>query len=675
VEAQVGGLSFVRRDIVTLAVAPRVVLALLTVGSFVIRAFAVVFHPTPLYMPDEYLYATLSRSLAAGHLPVVRGQVIHFPALLAPLASAPFQALFSPELAYRLTQVENALFMSLAAVPVYFIARRVRLSSGYSLACAGFAVAIPDLLYASFTSADAIAYPLVLSAFAVGLSALERPRVRAQLGFLILAGLAVFARAQYLVLPAVFLAAAVVVDGRDVVRRQRVPLGVLGALVVFGIAAGPSRFLGVYTSTSHLRVGAGLTSWLGIDAFLLACSAGVVIVPGAVVGLLSARGRTESAFSAMACSLMVCLVGQAALFSSNGLDRFQERYLFVVLPLIPVAFCLYLKNGRPWVNIVTALAVGLFLSAARLPVSAYSAADGKSDSPFLIGITELERLVGEGNASLLIALATSVLALAAVAVARGWGARTAIGAALLSLTISSVGAVVGDAAYSHRERMAVVAPNPSWIDAAVHQPVTLVQTPWVPVGPSLQQLYWNKAITREVTLGHTQPTDTYAATAVATPAADGTLTGVQRSFVFQSYGVTAQFSNAKLVARNKTFLLFKASSTPRLALLELGRYHDGWLGSSGRLTVWQTPTSPLSAIHFQLSLPPLSRTVHLRFGRQSYTVNSGAPTGVVLRLSGQRPASFVFTTDRVHALADLRTVSVLSTEPLLRHASKQPLHH
>src|SRR2546430_10673514 len=60
-------------------------------------------------------YTTLFRSPA------------HFPALLEPLAAAPFWLFHDPMLAYRLTQAENALVMSLAAVPGYFLSRRLRL--------------------------------------------------------------------------------------------------------------------------------------------------------------------------------------------------------------------------------------------------------------------------------------------------------------------------------------------------------------------------------------------------------------------------------------------------------------------------------------------------------------------------------------------------------------------
>ena len=35
---------------------------------------------------------------------------------------------------------------------------------------------------------------------------------------------------------------------------------------------------------------------------------------------------------------------EAALYAANGSDRFKERYLFVLLALLPVAFGVYLKR-------------------------------------------------------------------------------------------------------------------------------------------------------------------------------------------------------------------------------------------------------------------------------------------------------------------------------------------
>ena len=98
--------------------------------------------------------------------------------------------------------------MSLAAVPVYLLARRLGLSARYALACAAFTVAIPDLVFASYTLADPIAFPLALTAIYAGVVAVEQPSKRAQLAFLGFALLATLARVQYVVLPAAFLVAA-----------------------------------------------------------------------------------------------------------------------------------------------------------------------------------------------------------------------------------------------------------------------------------------------------------------------------------------------------------------------------------------------------------------------------------------------------------------------------------
>ena len=49
--------------------------------------------------------------------------------------------------------------MSLAAVPVFFLCRRLALTDGWALAIAFFTVAVPDLLYASWIVAEPVAYP------------------------------------------------------------------------------------------------------------------------------------------------------------------------------------------------------------------------------------------------------------------------------------------------------------------------------------------------------------------------------------------------------------------------------------------------------------------------------------------------------------------------------------
>src|SRR5206468_9698907 len=133
-------------------------------------------------------------------------------AMLEPLLAAPFWLTHDPAVAYRLTQAENALAMSLAAIPVYLLVRRLGGGSWMALAAGALTVASPDLFFASFVLADAIAYPLVLGSIYLGVCALSQPTRRLQLGFALLAGLAASTRIQYAFLPVVFLAAALVVD-------------------------------------------------------------------------------------------------------------------------------------------------------------------------------------------------------------------------------------------------------------------------------------------------------------------------------------------------------------------------------------------------------------------------------------------------------------------------------
>ena len=139
------------------AIPARIGLPAIVLTSFVLRLAAAFAHATPLYFPDEYIYGGLARSLATSGRLAIRGSSAHFPALLEPLLTAPFWLFGDPLLAYRLTQGLNALAMSLAAVPVYLLARRLGLGSGLALGAAALAVACPDLLDASFVRADPIA--------------------------------------------------------------------------------------------------------------------------------------------------------------------------------------------------------------------------------------------------------------------------------------------------------------------------------------------------------------------------------------------------------------------------------------------------------------------------------------------------------------------------------------
>jgi hypothetical protein len=637
----------------------------------VTRLVASAAHPAPRYFPDEYLYTAFARALGAGQAPNVRGTSANFPALLEPILAAPFHALFSPELAYRLTQAENALLMSLAAVPVYLLARRLSLSPRYALFCAVFAVAIPDLVFASYTLADPVAYPFAMGALAAGVAALDRPARRTQLLFLILAFLATFARVQYVVLPAAFVVAALIVDRRRVLKTQRLPLVLMALPLVVAVALGPARVFGYYSNVTNLHLGGQLLHWAGIDLFLLAFSTGIVLVPGALVALARPRGRAETAFAALAAVFCAGLVVEAALYASNGSARFQERYLFALLPLIPIGFGLYLKHGRPARIPVALLSLFLFALSARLPLSGWAGGIGKTDSQFLVAVFRLERAVGTANGALVLAGLAAAGAAGAVLVSRRGGGRYAVAAALAFVMVASFGATVSDSANARQVREDYLPPNPSWVDATGLKDVTLLQTAGAPPAGAAEQLYWNRSISHEALVGDAQPTDVYAAPRIRV-ARDGTLNGVGANVLVQDYAATLQFANARLVATAGSFSLWSAESAPRLSLLERGRFSDGWLARTGKLTVWPDAAGRTTGtLSFTLSLPAGGVPTTVRFGKAHYDIHPGEKTTVIYTLDARGPWSLPFSTSTGgNAQPDLRFTSVLSTPPVLQRTGQ-----
>ena len=117
-------------------------------------------------------------------------------------------------------------------------------------------------------------------------------------------------------------------------------------------ALGPTRLLGYYSGVADLGVKpVALGHWLGTDALLLAYAAGFALVPGALAGLVAAlarpRFRDEGAFAALGLGVLLAIFAEATLYATNGSDRFQERYLMVLLPLVFPAFWIWVRRGRP----------------------------------------------------------------------------------------------------------------------------------------------------------------------------------------------------------------------------------------------------------------------------------------------------------------------------------------
>ena len=667
------------------AVPARLVLAGIVGTSFLIRFVAALGHATPQYFPDEYIYASISRSLAEHGRPLVRSAPAHFPALLEPLAAAPFWLFHDPALAYRLTQAENVLAMSLAAIPVYLLTRRLGLGPGLALVAGALTVASPNLFFTSFVLADPLAYPLVLAALYAGVCALSRPSRGSQIAFVVLAALTTLTRIQYALLPVVFIAGAVAVE-RGSVRRTlanfRLTWGIFLAPLAALIVLGPGRVLGYYNSVVSLHIRPGsLVHWIATDSMLLVYCAGWVLVPGAVIGFAYAlarpRSREEAAFGGITAGLLLILFAETSLYASNGSPRFQERYFMALLPLVLPWFALYLKRGRPARLATCLFAVALLAISARVPLAPYSVADNKQDSPFLLGVYRLEHAIGAANGSLAIAAAAALLSLLAAAIA--WRSRLAvlaIGLTLATALAASAGSISFDHHVSKNVRHTLLPADARWIDHSGLHHVLLIQTPATLHARAHEQLFWNESIDDVLFFGQASPIDAFGNHRVAA-AADGRLVAdghtLRAPLAISNFAVRMRLRGAVPVARGADYELWRPTGTPRLALFVGGLYTDHWLAQAGEIQVWPAHGDQVrGTLRLRLWLPKLTeRTVVVLqapgFKRRIAVLPASQQT-LVIPVQGRAPWRLHFRTRRPGYLGDGRTISVKAAMPVFTPA-------
>jgi len=645
--------------------------------SFAVRVALAWLRSTPVYFGDEYLYSSLGRSLAETGRPLVRGHAANFPALLEPLLTAPAWLFSDVGLAYHLAQTIGALAMSLAAVPVYWLARRLGLTAGVALGIAALSVALPDLIYASWMVAEPFAYPLVLASVAAGVAALERPSRRSQLAFVAFCALAAFARVQFVVLPACFLGAIFLAGLRErrlrlALKEQALPLALFAVPVIATLAVGPSRVLAYYQGVVHVGVDPlALLERTGMNLLVLLYASGFVLVPGAILGLVLvlARPRTrgELVFGAMALFLAGSLLVEAGLF--GAFEQAQERYLFYFLPLAFLSFGLYAARGWPFRLYHALMAAGVVTVAAAVPLAGYAASDEKAHSAALYGVFRIEEWLGTpGNGSITVALAGTVGLAVLVACSARMRVASAAGIALAILFSSGLAAagVVFDQENARSVRHSFLPADPSWVDHAHVGHVALLRNIAGVRGSAFQQLFWNRSVKELLLMPGASEIDPFRADRIEV-ADDGSLMVGKRvlssALLVDDHAVTTQFSGVIKVASAPGYSLYRPVGIPRLSLFFLGRYDDGWMGDKGTIDLWPRPGSdrlegtlvldlespaPLRATTVQFQLPG-GRVVHVRVPAHGSTtvrlpVCSQGPwaTGVHSKLRGflnDRPLS------------------------------------
>ena len=634
-------------------------------ASFGGRLIAALGRPAPYYLPDEYIYPSLARSFAEHGRPLIRGVGAHFPALLEPVVSAPvWLATSDPLTAFRLTQGLHAAFISLTAIPAFLLCRRLGLPQWFGIAVAALAVAVPDGVYASSMLADPLAYPLVLAAVYVGVCLVAESTRRRQLAFAVFAGLAVAARIQFAVVPFAVIGAELVADrGRVLQSLRRLWLSIVLLAVppvVLFAALGSHRVLGGYTSGNHALHPGSLLQWIGREGMLLVYAGGWAIVPGALAGLVVALARplrrAELAFGAITVLLAGALLLEAGQIAGTDSQRFQERYLFALVPLLATAFGLYLRRGLPGRIAVGLCSAALLLLAARIPLSGYAAAHNKDDSPTLWAVLRLEGLVSVGNGALAVALIAAALSgVAALVAFKKLPPALALVAAIAACCALSAGATSFDQRTSNSLRH-TLPDDLRWVDHAHLGDVDLVAPPGAHREQSWEQLFWNTSVKRLLLLG-SAPIDHFDAKHVRV-ARDGRLVvdgrTDHRALLVQTYASTVELTGVQRVRRELIFDLYRPVGTPRLRLIAAGRYADEWLAPRGAITVWSEQGGTLNLV---VSMPAGTEVTPVRFNGRLVRVRPGQRVALKFHVPGGGAWSLHFQSAKQGYLGD-RPVSV-----------------
>jgi hypothetical protein len=653
----------------------REVLALIGLigASFALRLLGGLGRPTVMLVPDEYIYSELSRSLAFDYEPLIRGHLAHYYSLGFPLLGAPLWAFGDPELVYKLTQALNALIASLAAVPVFLLARELRLRLAARLGVAALALAMPGLAFASYVSTDVLGYTLCLCALLAAVRALDRPTPRRLTLFLAFAALASFARIQYVVLVPVFLLAWALLDPRGIyglLRRHLVACTTfVAALAALLAAVGIRGLLGGYGDVLNFGIRPLSTArWASIDLLVLAFAVGAAVVPGALAGLAVSlarpRWRLERAFSLFVLLFLLSLLVEAGLFASNLTKEVEERYLFAILPALGVSFGLAIERGRRLALAVSGVAAVVLVAFLRFPLTAYDQPDRVVGSSSLQGVLWLQQRYGPGSAALL--LTTAAIGLLLLGTLAFFQPRFLMPIAIAgAIAFAGSFSMMATLRMNERSRAAARTYLPKdfdRIDDLMSEPVGLVVTVGTPRPLANQLMFWNRSIGDPINLPGSERIDGFGQRN-AKIAADGRLLVEKKLWrgplLVSVYASQVRLRDAHRLLHGLTSDLWQPHGEARFALMSDGLYFDGWLMPENSTTAWPDASGRLrGTLEIELTLPSDVRSERINietpWGVYRIRLAPGHSSKVPIRLRGNRSANIVVRSNRIVSLNDGR---------------------
>jgi hypothetical protein len=305
----------------------------------------------PWIMVDELIYSELGKSVGAHGEFLVRGVPSSGYGFVYPVLIAPaFRAFGGVPTAYAAAKITNAVVMSLAAVPTYYLARRL-IAPGLSLLAAALSVLIPSMLYTGTLMTENAFYPLFVLATLVLVLTLERPTPLRQASLLAVCGLCFATRAQAIALVGAALVAPVLHGWieRDLSQRLRrftTLYGITavgGALAIVGTLArgrSPLSLLGAYRAATDQGYSVSdVARYLLWHVAELDLYVGVVGFAALLAMWLAPRSTSAGAraFAAATLPITVLLLTEVAIFASRQSFRIEERNDFYVAPFAVIA--------------------------------------------------------------------------------------------------------------------------------------------------------------------------------------------------------------------------------------------------------------------------------------------------------------------------------------------------
>lgn len=485
-------------------------------------------HPSPWLFGDELEYTQLSRSIAEGNSPSLRGAPYGFGRTsLYPFVTAPAWLIADVADAYETAKAIGVAFMTATVFPVYALARLLVGRTPAVLAAAG-AVAAPALVYTSFLMQEPVAYFwaaltlwLVVRAFVVA-----TPRAYTVAG--VAALLAPLFRGQLAALVAVYVLAALLLQWNHprfaAWRATWTRADWAGAVVLaVGIAIVANAFISrqSYEWEIATRLYKGRMLEYGTwAAGAFAIGVGVLPLVAVFAALWRPRGaawtRARTAFAAvLACSLVsfgAYVAAKAAYVSLTLGPIVVERNLIYVVPLAAIATAVVLAERAV---AVPGVALGAAVSAAAIVTMPYFATGFYFDAPGFSVVAWLNRTFAWTDARsetvlvwMVAASAALLLAMRAPGALGRAGVVAARAAALAAGVWALTGAITGsNQAAAAGERQLQAVPQPAtWVaDTVRGAPVLYLAQQVTDANPLWTHEFWNRNIEKVWSMDGTAP--------------------------------------------------------------------------------------------------------------------------------------------------------------------------